>query len=96
MRPWRIASRRQLGRGFGLPEALVAMLIAALITAAFYDSVSTGSLLRRTTDTRAALALEAYLLLDTVGDTLPIRSGFDRRGERDGLSWRILITETPP
>ncbi|MEL6575465.1 MAG: hypothetical protein AAFQ81_06190 [Pseudomonadota bacterium] len=96
MRPWRIASRRRLGRGFGLPEALVAMLIAALITAAFYDSVSTGSLLRRNTDTRAALALEAYLLLDTVGDTLPIRSGFDRRGERDGLSWRILITETPP
>ncbi|MEM7497495.1 MAG: hypothetical protein AAF371_05820 [Pseudomonadota bacterium] len=96
MRRPRHPFRRWAERGFGIPEALVAMLIAAGITAAFYDTVSTGSLLRRTTETRAALALQAYLLLDAVGGEFPLRQGLDRRGERDGLAWRIIVTDSAP
>ncbi|MEM8758830.1 MAG: hypothetical protein AAGE83_00710 [Pseudomonadota bacterium] len=92
----RWAPRRRLARGFGIPEALVAMLIAGGITAVFYETVSTGSLLRRTTETRAALALQAFLILDRVGQEIPLRSGLDQRGRTDGMIWRVVVTDSAP
>lgn len=74
----------------------MAMLIAAGAVATFYNTVSTGTLLRRSTETRATLALEAFLLLDRVGAGLPLREGLDQRGRANGLEWRVLVTGQAP
>lgn len=87
---------RAFGRGFGIPEALVALVIAGGAIAAFYNAVATGSMLDRRSDARAAAALEAYLLLDGFGTRFPLREGLDERGRTRGLDWRITVSSAPP
>jgi len=88
--------RRGLSRGFGLAEALVALLIAGGVLAAFYDAVSVGTTLRNTLDRRSQLALEAFALLDTFEDERPLRPGLDERGRTNGLDWRVTVTTDAP
>lgn len=92
-----IARRRGRGsRGFGLAEALVALVIAGGVLTAFYDAVSVGTALRSTVDRRAAQALQAYLLLDRLDREPALLNGFAERRSADGLSWDIRVTDQPP
>ncbi|MEM9148336.1 MAG: hypothetical protein AAGC57_19395 [Pseudomonadota bacterium] len=92
----RTARRIVLDRGFGLAEALVALLIAGGTLVAFYDAVSVGTTLQSSADRRAQMALEAFLLLDTVGVERPLRAGFEGRGRRGGYDWRVLVSGSAP
>lgn len=89
-------TRRQTSRGFTLLETLVALGIAAMVLGGFYSALSTGSLLARRADDQAARVLLAATVLDRVGVDIPLRIGTVTTGRSGGLSWELVIGETPP
>jgi len=87
--------RRRCEHGFSLVESLVALAIAAVVMAGFYNALATGALLERRADAQAEKILLATTILDTVGIDIPLRRGTTENGVRDDLTWELRMSGTP-
>jgi len=87
--------RRRCEHGFSLVESLVALAIAAVVMAGFYNALATGALLERRADAQAEKILLATTILDTVGIDIPLRRGATENGVRDDLTWELRMSGTP-
>lgn len=83
----------EIEAGFTLLEALVGLVLVALVITTVLQAARTGVLAADKTDRAATLATAARGVLDRLGADIPLDDGPRAGGFADGMTWRVEPAE---